>query len=326
MKKTLLITSAYIKNEDGENMVKSALKPLISEFDVCVATHSPMSKEIQSMVKYYIYDHRNDIVPNHPSFHVWADYPSFYFKSYHVSDFPNPAYAIYRSYMNAVHLLADYYDDFIFVEGDCIFSVEDVEKLKNFKSTCERENKDAFFFVYPEMLSTLFFYSKISFFKECFPLLKTPDEYLNHCEKVGSWRVLENFMFKCVENKNALDRIYNGGKKDGYFENSIIGLTSSSDAINGCVAREYSAYVLNVENTDEIAFLYICSQAGVFEEMDVLLDGEKVYTIPAGPHAHAFKINPKNEDFFVKIGTAPAKKYNKTFIFENRNVTFIRFK
>lgn len=326
MKKQLLITSVYVKNEAGENMVKSALKSLISEFDVCMATHSPLSKDIQSMLKYYIYDHRNEIIQNHPSFHVWADYPSFYFKSHHVSHLPNPSYAIYKSYMNAVHLLSDYYDDFVFLEGDCIFSPEDVEKLKNFKSICEKENKDAFFFVYPEMLSTLFFYSKMSFFKECFPILKTPEEYLNYCDKIGSWRSLENFMFKCVEHKNALNRIHNGGNKENYFDKSLIGLTSSSDAINGCIAREYTAYILNVENTDEIAFLYICDKEGVSEEMDVLLDGEKIYTIPKGIHANVLKINPKNEDFFVKIGDNPEIKYNKTFIFQNRNVTYVRIK
>lgn len=327
MKKKLLITSAYVKDEAGENMVKSVLKPLVSEFDVCLSTHSPMGKEIQSLVKYYLYDHRNEIIPNPSTFHIWADCPTFYFKSHHVAGSPNHAFAIYRSYMNAIQMVGDYYEDLIFVEGDCIFSQKDLERLKEFPLICERENKDALFFTMPEMLRTIFFYCKMDFFKKCFPILKTPQEYLDHCEKIKSWRALENFMLQCVKYNGLLDKVYDAGSADGYFDTSQIDISSFGSREkekNGL--PNYESYVFCVENTDDIAFLYLCWDNSVSEKMDVLMDGEKIYTIPVGRHQHAFKINPKNDTFHIKIGNFEPKMYSKTFALENRNISSVRLK
>lgn len=323
MKKQLLITSVYVKNEAGENMLKSVLRPLMHDFDICLVTHSPVSKELQSMVKYYIYDHRNEMIYPSPSFHIWVDCPSFYFKSYHVSKVPNHSYAAYRSYCNAVRLLENYYEDFIYIEGDCIFSKEDVEKLKEFKEISKKENKSASFFIFPEMLSNMFFYSKMDFFKNTFPEMKTPEEYVSYCEKIGSWKSLENFMFKCAETKNVLSEIYNLGQQMGYFSTSKIGVSSAGEEINEDVG---SSYVVVVENTNELAFVYICEENCPKESIDVFLDNEKIYTIPAGPYKCAFKINPTSESFSIKIGRSIEKKYNKTSILNNKDVSFVRLK
>jgi len=327
MSKKLLITSAYIKDEAGESMVKSVLKPLVSEFDVCLTTHSPMSKEIQSMVKYYVYDHRNEIIPNPPSFHVWGDCSTFYFKSHHVAGSANHGYAIYRSYMNAIQLVGDYYDELIFVEGDCIFSQRDLERLKEFPLICQRENKDALFFTMPHMLRTIFFYCKMDFFKKCFPIIKTPQEYLDHCEKIGSWRALENFMLQCVRHNGLLDKVYDAGEAEGYFDTSEIDVSSFGTRQKQKDGQfNFESHVLCIENTNEIAFAYLCWDGSVNQEMDVLLDGEKIYTIPAGDFQHAFKITPKNDYFYIKIGNFEPKLYNKTSILHNGYTSFVRLK
>jgi hypothetical protein len=172
MKKPLLITSEYIKDEAGENMVKAALKPLIPHFDICMTTHSPMSKEIQSIVKYYVYDHRNEFVDPKLELDIWSDCPSFYFTFPQYMP-PIHSYAVYRAYMNAVSLMKDYYEDFTYLESDCVLTEEDVERLKDLKKICERENKEALFFKNPNSsTSLLFFYCKMSFFEEIFPKLK----------------------------------------------------------------------------------------------------------------------------------------------------------
>ena len=323
--KKLLVIGTFTKDEDSEELIKSALKPLVSEFDVCLVTHSPVSRELQSMVKYHIYDHRNEMIPNSPTFHIWADCHSFYFQSHHVAGIPNHSYAIYRSYTNAVLLLKDYYDDFFYVEGDCVFSKEDVDKLKEFSTICERENKEALFFTEPDMLHTLFFYSKMDFFVNTFPLLKTADDYINYCEKIGSWRSLENFMLRCAINKNVLEKIYDAGTKNGYFSNSKMNIVSF-DGTNDNKSPPYDSHVVCVENTEEIAFIYLCWKDDFKEDMDVFLDEEKIYTAPAGPHMNAIKINPKNEYFQIKIGKWPAKVYRIGDILKSKSIDFVRYK
>lgn len=324
--KKLLIIGTYIKNEITEKLVKSALVPLVSEFDVCLVTHSPVSKELQSMVKYYVYDYRNDMIPNSPTFHIWADHPSFYFHSHHVAGTPNHSYAIYRSLMNAILLLKSCYEDFIYIEGDCVFSKEDVEKLKEFPEICQKEKKEALFFtdIDKEMFHSIIFYSTMDFFKNTFPLLKTSKEYLDYCEKMNSWRSLENFMFKCIIHSNVMDQIYDAKNIKKYFSNSKINL-STFDGNSENKFPPYDSHVVCVENSEEIALIFL-SKNTVDEEMDVFLDDEKIYTILTESHAIAIKINPKNEQFYIKIGKWPAKEYRKSDILNTKNIDYVRFK
>lgn len=330
MKKRLLITSAYVRDELGESVVKSVLQPLLKDFDILLATHSPMGKEIQSMVKYYIYDHRNEMVVQDPHVHFWADYSTFYFRIHKDEGSSYHGYAVYRSFMNAIYLMKDYYDDFIFVEGDCLMSEKDIEKLKEFPLICERENKDALFFTYPAFLSTLIFYCKMKFFCDTFPFVKTVEEYDKCYKEIGSYGVLENFLFKCAERNNVLNRIHSIENVNiaNYFDTSNLGMTASS-FIDGDI-QETAAYftdVLKIENTNEVAFVYLCGNAGIVnKEMDVLLDGEKIHTIPAGYYINAIKINPNNDEFFVKIGSNRPKRYIKSKITRDNNPSFIRLK
>jgi hypothetical protein len=129
MSKPLLITSSYPSTEEGEKILKSVLEQLKDDFDILLATHCPTSKDIQSMVKYYIYDHRNEMIDQDPQVHFWADYPKFFFKIHKEEGTKHHSYAVYRSLMNAVYLMQDYYDDFIYIEGDCLFSKEDLSLI-----------------------------------------------------------------------------------------------------------------------------------------------------------------------------------------------------
>ena len=43
--------------------------------------------------------------------------------------------------MNAINFAEDSYDSFVYIEGDYLFSKEDVEKLKNLKNVSETNNK-----------------------------------------------------------------------------------------------------------------------------------------------------------------------------------------
>ena len=67
--------------------------------------------------------------------------------------------------MNSLYLSNHSYESFIYVEGDAIFSKEDISKLKNLKIICEKDKKEALFFKYPDFLSSVVFYSSIDFFK-----------------------------------------------------------------------------------------------------------------------------------------------------------------
>lgn len=328
MKKQLLVTSAYIRDVAGEELVKSVLSRFIAHFDVLLVTHSPMGKEIQSMVNYYVYDYRNEILDENPSVHLWADYPEFYFRL-HKMNSKHHSFAVFRNLANAVNLIRDSYDDFIYIEGDCLMSEKDIEKLKEFPSICKRGGKDALFFLYPEFLSTLMFYSKINFFVDTFMSPKNIEEYKARSKVVGSFETLENFLFSSVRYTDSFNKVHSIEIENtaDYFDTSTLSISAFS---NGEVVLDcrYVLDVVRVENTiDKMCVCYLANGDNTFTEpVDMYLDDEKIATLPIGRSVLAIPINPANDTFCIKIGTRITRKYKKNTIFDTNNLSFIKFK
>lgn len=328
MNKPLLITSSHPSTEDGERILKSVLGQLTDDFDVLLASHCPVNKELQQMVKYFVYDHRNEMIDQDPQVHFWADYPKFFFKIHKEEGTKHHSYAVFRSMMNAVYLMSDYYDDFVYIEGDCFFSKEDILKLKQFRTICNYEKKEAVFFKYHEFLSSLIFYSKMKFFKEIYAFPKTSQEYEKHCKNIHSYGTLENFLYQSIQHKNAFDRVYGieNANMAEYFKTSNLGINTFLD---GKVVYEHPYFtdVAKIESSKNMAFVYLTNSSNAFgKEMEVFLDDEKIYTLPVGPTAIVVPINPKNDEFSIRFGDHRIRKYRKSWILKETNPSFVRLK
>jgi hypothetical protein len=326
MKKQLLIVSSYPSTDVGEKMLQSVLERVNSHFDVLLVTHCPVSKEVQNMVKYFVYDCRNDLIPSNPNVNFYADYPKFFFRIYQSEKHKNHSYAILRSIMNAINFAEDSYDSFVCMDGDSLFSEDDVVKLQNLKSICDAENKQALFFKFDYVLAGTMFYSKISFFKNTFSFAKSPEEYIENCKKVGSYGTFENFLYKSIEYKKAFDELYTFVNLDiiKYFTTSTFGL---STFVDGEVVTDSAAVstVLKIENTQEIAFVYLNKNKGA-KESEIYVDDVFYETIPAGVFGRVFKINPEKNEFTVRVGNKRLLKFNKDSILDQKNKSFVRLK
>lgn len=326
MKKQLLIISSYPSTDVGEKMLQSVIARVNNHFDVLLVTHCPVGKETQSMVKYFLYDHRNDLIPSNPNVNFYADYPKFFFRIYQSEKHKNHSYAILRSIMNAINFAEDSYDSFVCMDGDSLFSEEDVIKLQNLKSICDAENKQALFFKFDYVLAGTMFYSTINFFKNTFSYAKSPEEYIENYKKVGSYGTFENFLYKSVEHKNAFDELYTFVNVDiiKYFTTSTFGL---STFVDGEVVTNSAAVstVLKIENTQEIAFVYLNKNKRTAES-EIYIDDVFYETIPAGFAARVFKINPEKNEFIIKMGNNRLLKFNKESILDPKNKSFVRLK
>jgi hypothetical protein len=328
MKKNLLIVGSYPSTEVGEDILSSALKQVNLEFDVLLATHCPVNKDIQGLVKYFIYDIRNECLEKDPTTNFYADYPEFSFKLYKPKGTKDHSYPVYRSILNAVNMLGSQYDSFYYMEGDCVFSIEDIHKIKHFEKICEQENKEAVFFEFPQFLSSFVFYSKMKFFKDTFNMSNSPEEYYYHARSIGSYGALENFLYKSAQAKGSLGKIHAIKTRDlsEYFSTSTLGMSSF---VGGDVqfSNAYVADVCRVEGTENIGFVYLTNSSSVFGgPVDLFLDGEKITTIPNGPYATAITIFPKKDEFFIRFGDAPPIKYNNHWALNPENRSFVKFK
>lgn len=324
MNKDLAIVGAYPSTKEGVQILKENLLSLNEHFDIVLTTHYPADKEIQSLVKYYIYDIRNEFVVNE-NIHFWADYPAFYTEVFDDKTNTHHSFAVFRAIMNAINLTRDSYDDFFYIEGDCIFDEKDIITLKEIKTNTIKNNKQASFFTFPDFLSTLLFYSKTDFFINSIPFCKNAEAYELACQKVNSFGVLENYLYNSILSSNNFDNILclENIQPTAYFPNSKIGINSFFE---GQVAffKSFRAHVVRVENTNEIAFVYVNNNDSVYtNDMEVHLDDQLVMTFPPGQCADYFYLYPQNDNFTVKIGNL-ILSCNKQEIINGRS--FIRIK
>lgn len=326
MKKQLLIVGSYPSEQETEKVLQSVLERVNNDFDILLVTHCPVSKEIQNMVKYFIYDCRNEFIPSNPNVNFYADYPKFFFRIYQPANHKNHSHAVFRSIMNAINFAKDSYDSFVYIEGDCLFSKEDVEKLKNLKNISETNNKKALFFKFDYVFVSTIFYSSIEFFKNAFKFSTSPDEYINNCKEVGAYGTLENFLYKSVEHKKLFGDVHmleNIGIET-YFKTSKHGMNIFVDGETVVDSAAVST-VVKIENTQEIAFVYLNKNVGV-EESNIYVDDVFYETVPANYAVRAFKINPAKNEFVVRVGNRKLLKFKKDSILDPKNKNFVRFK
>jgi hypothetical protein len=323
-KKELVVIGAYPNTDKGIQILKECILSFKDEFDILLCTHHPADKEIQSLVDYYIYDIRNELVKNSNIF-FWADYPAFYCEIFDDKTDTHHSFAVYRQIMNAINFAKDYYDSFFYVEGDCIFDKSDIEKLKVLKSLTKEQNKESCFFYFPEFLSTLVFYSTMDFFVETFPFTKTVDEYNFVSQKIGSYGVLENFLYRNLETSNNTNKILKMENMfpTHYFENSKLGLNSFFEGqVN--FMKSFKSHIARVEGTDDLVLVYVNNNTGIYKSpLKVKINGKLITEFPNGNHAEAVRINPENDNFVVSIEDVTFK-FNKEEILKSRS--FVRFK
>lgn len=319
---------AYISSQQGEEMIYESVSRLVPYFDIALVTHSTVSERIQSKVKYFIYDHRNEVMTKDVGTVYWGNYPTFYYEIHPNGLRKYYSFAIYRSLTNAVKMLCEEYDSFIYIEGDVHFSPEDAIKLRDMKKVASENGKKSMFISYGEHLCSNFFYSEMDFFKRTFGYLKSSDEYTQRCSQIGSHGQLENFLYRSIAYNNAFGNahILDLMNKPGYFPTSVGGLSQASGRADN-IPLSFTSEVFRLQGTDELVFMYISydKKPNTPDHLALKLDEEIIMQLPTYTFSTAFKINPKNEKFLIEIGSNKFY-YDKNQILSESNKSFIKLK
>ena len=323
MKKSLLIMGAYVKSYEGEDILHEAVKRLCPYFDIALVTHTPVGKHVQNNIKYFIYDHRNELMYNKIATIFWGKTDKYYYEMHPDNSRGYHYFAVYRSMMNAVKLLCDDYDSFVYVEGDCHYAPKDAIKLQELITDTKESGKQAFFISYGDFLNTNMFYCDMEFFKNVFGFYKNSDDYMARCDQIGSHGLLENFLYMSAKHGGVIDNMH---IIDGYTSEPLFSKESKFD-MNRNTGKEitektsYTFEVLRIKNTNDIAVLYMASE-GRDGTLPIYLDDHYIMDLPSTNHNAAFKITPENDRFVIKIG-ANEFSFDKNKILNNNNKSFI---
>lgn len=321
-RKDLVILGAYPSSEKSKQLLKSCISSLGQDFDIMVCTHYPVDIETQNMIKYYIYDYRNEMIVNEDVY-IYGDCDQFYFQGYIEGSANHPGFAIYRSIMNGLRFAKDYYKKFYYIESDSIFSKSDIEKIKNLTNQYEILGKRGWFFELDTVLNSNIFCCDIDFFLETFPHCKTVDDYNSLCNKVGSFGILENFLYCVINSSNKLDNLLTikNFHFTKYFNESKMCLATYRE--DGMV-YPFELRIVKVENTDKIAYVYVNDNVNSTNEtIDFKINDIIAKKLPLSRTYLSEVINSDSDVFIMTVGNY-TRKYTRDEIFNSRS--FIRFK
>lgn len=330
MKKDAMIIGCYPNTDTTKEMLKNCINTLKDDFDIILCTHYPVDVETQKLVKYYVYDIRNEIVKNE-SIHFWADSSEFYYEGYLRVGNGHHGYAVYRNIMNGVAFLDGHYDCLYYTEGDCEYSKQDIQKMKDIKRDCKAQNKKAWFYHNgnrtreTDYLGNLFWYSEIDFFKEVFPKCRTREEYLMISNTIGSFGILENFFYCVIDSQNRFNDLLlvSDIQPADYFNTSKTNIHSFFGDKD--VSFPFEIEVTRIDGEDGFAIVYV-NQNDNLPETDVVisLNGQYFTTFPTGKHMIAKRL-PSVEGEMIILGVGKYElMFNKADLVNGKS--FVRFK
>lgn len=148
-----------------------ALKQI--DYDIMVVSHLPVDKYVAEKVNYVIYDYENAFLSPIYTPHFWMSSEIIDVRIYNGGH----SLPICRNMNTSLHLAKCLgYEDFVFLECDIIFHIEDLQLLDSYMNKMNEENKRMVFFKPEEyrdvnnsyVYETLLFGGKVKYFLESF--------------------------------------------------------------------------------------------------------------------------------------------------------------
>lgn len=182
--KRLFIIDCYPSNQkDVDILVRciDALKQI--DYDIMVVSHLPVDKYVAEKVNYVIYDYENTFLSPKYTPHFWMNSDTI---DVHIFN-GGHSLPICRNMNTSLHLAKCLgYEDFVFLECDVIFHIDDLNMLDSYMNDMNLANKKMVFFKPEEyrdinnsyVYETLLFGGKVNYFLDSFVPPLNENEWL----------------------------------------------------------------------------------------------------------------------------------------------------
>lgn len=260
--KNLIIISCYVNTDEKKSVLINYINQLkkLSNFDIMLVSHIPMSESIINLVNYFIYDSDNFLFPIENTPVVWFRIGDIEIKMTTCRH----GYAFLKNVHNALNFAKSLkYNNFIFSDYDNILNDVDLDKIQQIPVLLKNNDKKLFFFKdynSPNQLGyayeSKFFAGDVNFFIDNFPIPISYEEWSTTEPFRSSSNIVEDLLanvFKPLE-----DKVYTiTDKVNEYFSNSDFDVFHHFDYKN--------TFVYNLQNPSRPLFFCITPHAGEYE-------------------------------------------------------------
>lgn len=268
--KTLFIVGTYPSNNKQSRILFECVDSIKKcGFDVLVVSHINIPNDVIQIADYFIYDKDNSFLPSNLTPHFWLKTDLF-----HIS-IKNSGHTlpICRNMKNGLALAkARGYDGFVFTESDVVISELDMETLKDYLESIEKDEKEMFFFRPEEyrgtnnsyVYETLLFGGKTQFMIDNFNLPTNLQEWID-CQMGFT---LEQTFYEKLHQHEDKFLIINDHSSNVFLDSKVnvfrYGLFNCKMIFNELCPNEPVLFITNSFIDDKPKFV------------DIIVDGEKV--------------------------------------------------
>lgn len=245
---------------------------------ILLTSHYPLTKELQEISDFYLYDSYNPLIEHTLYKFYWSDMNNIKMelnldKLKNVNKL-NQSLVVLNNIENSVRFAKEAgYKRIICVSYDFIFKENNIETIDNILGKLDTENKKGYFMSYQEgdmsLLKTVFFIVDVDFYSQIFTNPRTPEKYNEECKKMGCHNFLENY-FKNKLSGNLYHLLVEQTDEEKLFSgNENINLFSGVEYLTVVPVKNQSAFVVwfNSSNKkDDRRINFTFDNNGVVEE------------------------------------------------------------
>lgn len=246
---------------------------------IILASHFPVSKEIQEKVDYYIYDSYNPLISHTLYAYYWSTIPEgkveIQLDKINKKANLNQSLTVFNNINNAIKFAKEIgIDKIISTSYDFIFNKENINTINNLCEKIDKENKNGYFMLYNEgdmkLYKSVFFIVKPEFYLKIFDkIIRTPEEYNKECSEIGAQNFLENLFYNKIS-KFKDDIIIEETDENKLFNNEEINLFSGVEYLTLLpVKNDTKSFIIwfnSSNHKDDRRILFIYDNNGIIEE------------------------------------------------------------
>lgn len=259
--KTITIVDSFVHNDNISKKLKNALEWMCQDgHDVLLVSNTVVDKDTLKNVKFYLYDHRNQLFKEKYEIGNIVDFwksigPGFMLHDIVPETQPHGLSVLVNLFNALLYAKAQGYTHFQRFEVDDLFGEKSREYIKKIPDLCAEQNKKGLFYYNTNDISFHYFYCEIDTFLNKVPRISSEQDYIDYLKKYHNnkvFKIVEVFVYKNLKRTGDAELlIASGDDMNQHFPdthwNTETSVSSFDKKYKGCTSK---IYYINEYNKD----------------------------------------------------------------------------
>lgn len=259
--KTITIIDSFVYNDTIRNKLKNAIDWMKNDgHEILLVSNTVVDQEILNSVKFYLYDHRNQLFKEKYDVGNVVDFWKTISTNFILHDIipetqPHGLSVLINLFNALLYAKAQGYTHFQRFEVDDIYGENSREYIKRIPDICIEQNKKGLFYYNSNDISFHYFYCEIDSFLSKVPRISCEQDYINYLKTYHGnkiFRIVEVFVRENLQRNNDSElMVMQGSEMNKHFSDTLWNTETSASSFDkkykGCTTKLYYINEYNKE-------------------------------------------------------------------------------